>query len=259
MITILLLEDDLSESTKFLEAYATELVSITPVVSVAEAFHQLSNDNFDLCIIDPVMSQTLDFNKLLEELSNKDIELKIVHPGKFFPEFFKKTAQKFNVDVIPLQNQQAILEVIRELVKKKSSGSTLRITTEQQQQAIKQVKLEVLVERLDKAFHHHTESLEKLKDRFDTQQQDFIEIKNNQSIITSILTDLKQDVGKLKQYDPGLALTLKKEEESTKRFGIIVGVVTTLLTVLGLAAPTILPFVSGLFSDKPPPQIIKKK
>ena len=257
MIKILLIEDDLEESVRFGDRYSSELVSITPVTRVADAFHELDNSPFDLCVIDPIMTQTLDFNRLLEELIRREVELKVVHPGRFIPDYFVKAANNRGIDVVSLNNQKALAEMISDLIKKKSTGTSTRIASEQQNQAIKTVKLEVWLERLTVTVDANHALITRLEDKSSVQALDLVELKNNQAHVTGLLVEIKKDIGGIQKIDPGLTLTLKKEEEGTKKFVALVSIIAALITTLGVASPVLIPFFRDHFL--PPRQEIKRK
>jgi len=84
IVNILLLEDNENIAQSFIRNFSSELVRVKVVKTIAELFHELSNQEFDTIIIDPIMSATMDFPRLLEELSRKEPKLKLLIQIKLF-------------------------------------------------------------------------------------------------------------------------------------------------------------------------------
>ena len=75
------------------------------------------------------------------------------------------------------------------------------------------------------------------------QSSDLIEVKNNQTVMIDSLKKLDSKIGtiateldEISKEDPSIQIKLKQQEENTKRFMAILGVVTAIVTTIGVMA-----------------------
>lgn len=251
MINILLLEDDQAIAQSFIRKYSSDLIIIKVVLTVPEVFHELDNQEFDMVIIDPVMSHTLDFSRLLEELCKRKVELKIVYPDNFDPRYYVDQANRKNVQSIPLNDTTQLFNIIEGLLRKKS-GNTSELRETDKRLEIKLIRTEVHLENLNAEVIKQGDKIEEIESKLNQQTTSLVELKNNQTYMIDSLKHLNSNVGEiaaemdsLNKQDPKIQLELKDKEESTKKFLGILAIVTTLLTVLGSIA---VPF-SGVVTE----------
>lgn len=240
-VNILLLEDNESIAQAFIRNFSSELVRVKVVKTIPELFHELSYQEFDTIIIDPIMSATMDFPRLLEELNKKDTEIKIAYPDKFVP-YFRDLANKRNIENVSLKDTDQLFSIIEQLLKRKS-GNTSSIREDNKQLEIRIIKTEVHLDNLTKEVSKQGETIDDIEGELKEQSTTLVELKNNQVLMIDELKHLKTNVGtvaselsELSKEDPDIQLQLKDKEEATKRFMTIVGVITALITVLGSIA-----------------------
>ena len=239
IVNILLLEDNENIAQSFIRNFSSELVRVKVVKTIAELFHELSNQEFDTIIIDPIMSATMDFPRLLEELSKKRTEIKIAYPNQIVP-YFKDHAEKKNIENVSLKDTEQLFSIIESLLKRKS-GNTLEIKETNKQLEIRVIKTEVHLDNLITQVNKQGEKIESIEEEINQQSVSLIELKNNQTYMIDTLTGLRKNVGEIaieldeiNKEDPGIQLQLKDKEESTKRFLAIIGIITAVFTTLGV-------------------------
>lgn len=276
MIKILLLEDTDEIAQKFINRFSGELVKVTLVKTVSELFHQINHEEYDLVLIDPMLKSTIDFPRLLDELIKRNIELTIANPGNYFPDEFKKISEEKKVDVLNLSDRDSLVEIIRELIKKKSSGrgtsgNTSELKNDQQKLEIKLIRTEVNVEKILEAVKTHTDLIEVVRKHLGDHCGELLELKNNQvhikdtiNRIDSNLGNVRKNLEDLLQKDPEFNRYILQEQERTRRAGIRISVITATIAasaVIGTATlPIFLKWIDDLFiPDKPVPAQVKKK
>lgn len=242
MIKLLLLEDDEKQCKLFMDRFQSDQVKVKAVQKVDQVFHELDNESYDIAVIDPVMSHTMDFPRLLDELRKRNIEINIIYPGKFIPSF-KREADKRHIESVSMNDPTALYAIIEKLIKNRSSGVTSEIRKDQREMEIRSIKTEMGLAELGKDLNEQSGKIKQIEDVIHTQSTKLIELGNNQNIMINQLTNISETVSglgkelkEIKKEDPQTQIKIKLEEEKTKRFIAIVTIATTVITTIGIIA-----------------------
>jgi CheY-like chemotaxis protein len=243
-IKILLLEDSDFEAKEFAQKLKHSGVSIKRVCTASEALYELDTGSYDMAVIDPVLSSTLDFGRLLKELSLKNVEIKIMHPGKFVPEYIMREAASQQTEVFSLSDNAKLLSIIEELIKRKTSGGSIVKSDINFESRI--VKIELQVTELQKCSDRLTNMFDDLREVIQQSGYCDVEQKNELAALRNQIIENSQKLEKLaKIEDPRIAL----EAEKTKRFLGWVGSMAAIITAIGALAIPVSNAITDLIEE----------
>ena len=244
MLNILLIEETAADATIFidqLQNFAGRDINVVWHQKLQSALALLeSGQAFDQIWLDPELSDlTADIAKALAHLK------RFVPPGEvrligqnFSPDDLI-TARKQHVDVVSTSNNRDVIEIVAELLKRRSSNGTTRVEMARTEGAL--ARLEWQVTQMSDMLKRTTDLAARNQDLIVGTQTELVFVKD----LAKKIPDLESIVAAIKSGRE------EKQKIQFKRWELIVALITTL--VVALVGPVLLKLLDRSPSPSPSP------
>lgn len=243
MLNILLIEETAADATSFisqLQDFASEDIEVVWKSKLTDALALLeSGQSFDQIWLDPDLSdlRSTDISKALLSLKRFVPAGEVRMIGSNLSSRVNAIARQQEVEVVSKNNNE-MLAIVSELLKRRSSGTTVRV---------EQVRVEAALARVEWQVTQAVQAIERIQQQVN-ENAEFIKV------LSSELAGLKDLTRKYPDLEAAVSNLRSDREDKRffrlKRWELIVALVTTL--IVSLVAPVILKAIDRLLpGDKP--------